>query len=423
MTSFMQIPGFQGDSTDPEHVGWIEIVSFKTEKRDGVSGEDKRRIARVQKRRDGASEALLTRGVVEYASITFDVADAKGSERITLQNVELWRVFTKAVGSDAHAEPGEELEFVFQTAVFEGHNPWKKAPRANSTALPQLFLSIPGIAGAATDPAHRGWIELKRIVRLTADGTSLPKFMDRGQRFPQVVRAVEAASGSLSVLKFRDAASDALQQALLANREFDVVILDHVHLGTTRRFQFENVRLTQFSRSSADEAIIRKPAERAGDEFTLIYDRYQRRPPPSGKAPTVHPVARAHAAATTERTTINLRPPKFFELALPVLTGEGGKRIHPPTDAVLRLVSNRGYDRSVPIAKGMITEDGFCSIRFDDISEKATDELFTATLVRGLEIETIFKDRRVATYVAAARKNGPYEPAFPPGPESANLSQ
>ncbi|GMU84064.1 MAG: hypothetical protein AMXMBFR47_39340 [Planctomycetota bacterium] len=423
MTSFMQLPGFQGDSTDPEHVGWIEIVSFKAEKRDGPSGEDKRRIARVQKRRDGASERLLTERVVDYASVMFDVADAKGMERITLQNVELWRVFTKAVGSDGHAEPGEELEFVYETAVFGGHKPWKRAPSANSTALPQLFLSMPGIAGAATDPAHRAWIELKRILRLTADGSSHPKFLHTGPRFPQVVRAVEAASGSLSVLKFRDAASDALQQALLANREFDVVILDHVHVGTTRRFQFEKVRLTQFSRSSADEAIIRKPAERAGDEFTLIYDRYQRRPPPSGKAPTVHPVARAHAAATTERTTINLRPPKFFELALPVLTGEGGKRIHPPTDAALRLVSNRGYDRSVPIAKGMITEDGFCSIRFDDISEKATDELFTATLVRGLEIETIFKDRRVATYIAAARKNGPYEPAFPPGPESANLSQ
>lgn len=422
MIGYMQIPEIPGDSTDPAHPGWIEILSFRTETRDDGTIPAPRKFARVQKRKDAASEPLHSIGIVDVESITVDLVDQRASERITLRRVELRRVSTKAVEADSFAEPGDELEFSYESAEYGLRRPSQQPAPAKSSAPPQLFLSVPGIAGTATDPSHRQWIELKRILSLTADGSSHPK-QNTSDRIPTLERSKEADSGTIRLLKYRDDATDALQRALAATRIIEVVTLDVAHAGVLRRFQFEKVELIQVTRSSADEKAIRNRTDPSGDEVTFIYERLRREPPPSVKRPTAHPVARAHAAALTEQTTINLRPPKFFELALPVLSGEGGKTIYPPSDAAVRLVSNRGYDRRFPVSAGMTTPDGFCSFRFHEISEKATDELFTATLERGAEIETIFKDRRVATYIAAARKNGPYEPAFPPGPDSAESSR
>lgn len=422
MNSYMQIPGISGDSTDPAHPGWIEILSFRTETRQDAQAGPARKFAWVQKRKDAASEPLHSIPFVDYESIAIDLVDPRGSERITLRRVELRRVFTKAVEADSFAEPGDELELSYESAEYGPHQPHRKPAPAKSAAPPQLFLSVPGIAGTASEPAHRQWIELKRILSLAADGSSHPK-QDASNRITTLQRSKEADSGTIRLLKYPDDATDALQRALAATRTFEAVTLDVVHAGALRRFQFEKVSFVQVTRSSADEKAIRDRTDPAGDEVVFIYERLKRQLPPSGKKPTTHPVARAHAAAPAERTTINLRPPKFFELALPVLSGDGGKTVYPPADAAVRLVSDRGYDRRYPISAGMTTPDGFCSFRFHDISEKATDELFTATLERGTEVETIFKDRRVATYIAAARKNGPYEPAFPPGPESVNLSR
>ena len=132
----------------------------------------------------------------------------------------------------------------------------------------------------------------------------------------------------------------------------------------------------------------------------------------------IKPVVRARREAQELHSTLVLRVDKYFELALPVLPGDDeGGRPYPPPDAILRLVSKGGYECVVAIAKGVCTEDEYCSIRFCDIDESYGDDEFTATLEWDDERETIFRDKRIATFISAARDRGEYEPPFGPGPE------
>ena len=134
------------------------------------------------------------------------------------------------------------------------------------------------------------------------------------------------------------------------------------------------------------------------------------------------PVVRARASAADERSTLVLRPPQFFELALPIIgadehdeTEEGHRAVYPPSGSVLKLTSANGYEREYRISQGVCTGDGFCSFRFYDIDKSQADDPFTATLVWNDGREVIFENKRIARYIAAARNNEEYEPIFGPG--------
>lgn len=134
------------------------------------------------------------------------------------------------------------------------------------------------------------------------------------------------------------------------------------------------------------------------------------------------PVVRAHRSAASERSTLVLRPPQFFELALPIIgaderdeTEAGHQAVYPPNSSTLRLTSASGYEQEYRISQGVCTGDGFCSFRFYDIDESYSDDQFTATLVWNDGREVIFENKRIATYIAAARRDEKYEPTFGPG--------
>lgn len=296
-------------------------------------------------------------------------------------------------------------------------------------AIPAYFR-FPGISSETKDPRRADWIELS-AVELTVDRNSQPN-----------------ARRDMRISKPLESATPRLFEALTGKKRFPTVVIEferpsrrgggEVYASLTledvvieRREVFMPSRSSQDSHTRSDDG-------EQGERLTLSFARQRlehedaanavddawatsattgtraafQQEAPAAKKPAPRAVTRANATAATEHSTINLRPPKFFELALPILTGENGKRIYPPATATLRLTSQRGYNRSYDVSDGMITDDQYCSFRFYDISEKAIDELFTATLESGGETELIFKDRRVATYIQAARKTGRYETTF-----------
>ena len=129
---------------------------------------------------------------------------------------------------------------------------------------------------------------------------------------------------------------------------------------------------------------------------------------------TTKPVVRARPEDMALHSTLNLRLDKFFELALPVLDGDDDDDGHayPPPGAIIRLVSEGGYECVMEVDKGVRTDDEYCSFRFCDIDESYRDDAFSATLEWEDERETIFRYKRISTFVSAARQRGDYEPTF-----------
>lgn len=278
-----------------------------------------------------------------------------------------------------------------------------------------IYLELPGIAGDVKGDVHDKWFLLEgftitNIARRKLD----PKERDQ---------AID-----VTVVRKSDAISPTLMAA--QGRQFDEASIDSVRFSETARLVLVDAAIARFQ-GSADRG---QGAMDTIDLHARAHRFESPRPPlapggpggagapggPTGPVtmnqppvrPASHPVVRAHNFAVNEHSTINLRPERFVEIALPVLLGDGGARVYPPSGAVLRLASNRGYERRVAVSGGMVTNDEFCSLRFYDVSEKSTDELFTATLENNGKSETIFRDRPIATYIVAARQNGKYETAF-----------
>lgn len=443
-STYVQFPGIPGTSQKPGRAAWIEVLSYRdttntpkvepgppeppgllTPEPAPPSRPDPLRGGQltVRKELDAASKPLhdaqgirhFDKVVIEVAQ--FDAATQKEAVHTTRTYLEVYLVRMNVTST--HEElllSYSRLEWTKSKAgEADASKEPSKPPQSPPAGTPErAFLQVPGIPGEVKEAPHSGWIGLLNV-ELHPSGAGVGRQMvnDRG-RPSHVEPAPTSAHGALTVTKRTDSATSKLRAAFEAQTHFALLVVDIPHASGTHRLTLQNALIVTIQTRSTPT---RPPAlgpQPIQEVITLSYDRVERDLQAPPRKPAAHPVTRANMLAVSERSTINLRPPKFFELALPVLSGENGKRIYPPLGATLRLTSQRGYDRSYSAAEGMVTDDDYCSFRFYDISEKATDELFTATLEAGGETETIFKDRRVATYIQAARKKGDYETAFSP---------
>ncbi len=420
--SFLQLAGAAGGSTDPAHSGWCDVLTFSVAETAEVvePGLGPRKLANPSRRlkltkpADGASSEL--KAAREWDSIVLETVEEKTTREIKFDHAVVVSVQQK-LKADGQAKMWvEEVEFSYDRVTETStKTPTGTQPgEAPAPSPARLFLQVPGIAGVSKDPAHAGWIDLTALESLDAHPVKTVEEQWGDKRQPVVVPVSDDQSGELTVSKPNDADSPKLLDAFQSRQHFDWIVVDIVTKDGSQQIRLEDVV----------EVMYGEQKDHSSQLVRFSYARHQAAPATKpGKKPSHHPVARANSTAATERSTINLRPPRFFELALPILKGDNGKRRYPPADANLHLTSQKGYDQSRPISEGMITDDQYCSFRFYDISEKNLDELFTATLERSGEKETIFKDRKAATYIRAARKTGKYEAAFPPGGDAQSGAQ
>jgi len=376
--AYLQVPGIDGDSTDFRHVGWIEIASFASDERDGM-----RRFT-ITKGTDRASTPLSIAWSrsTQFDTVTIDDMSGAAAMRYVIDKVMIASV----------SKEGTE------TVIFNGTS-------SSVERLQYCFLSVSGVAGESTAPGHQGWIDAVEF-RVAEDELSASRFsVDSSPAKPPLLPIVHVRIIDGKYIP-------ALAEAFQSKKHSALVQVEEASDGATR-YILNDAWITRFEADAK---------RRHWVTFESKQNIKTELAPSKPAKPASHPVVRSNSSAATERSTINLRVPKFYELALPVLTSATGARIHPPLNGELHLTSNKGYREVRPIAAGMITDDQYCSFRFYDITEKQIDDLFTAELQTKSGVETIFKDRRIATYIQAARTNSEFEATFAPGPQASQAS-